>query len=251
MNSPFPPADLRAVLFDVDGTLVDSVDGLVRGLHDAFVKFGSPETTPEQIQAMIGTPLSEQMRLACGPDAPESLIEDAMRYTLERYAVHGGTLKLFQPAVDVLVACHAAGFKTALVTSKNADEIAVFQPKFPAMHAVGTVVCASDVAQPKPAAESALLACARLGVEPSQALFVGDSIFDLRCAKSAGCAAIAVSYGAMPAERLLAEAPEAHFATPDALLAWFQSTIFNHQHEKENHPTGDSGDPARRQAASA
>lgn len=223
----------QAVLFDVDGTLVDSVHGLVRGLYDTYETFGYRTFTHKEIRATIGIPLHEQMKIAMGPGASEERIREGIDYAIERYAIHQSECKLFEPAVEALRLVHESGKKTALVTSKNAREVEGFLPKFAARSSVQCIVCASDVQFPKPSPESALLACRQLGVAPADSVMIGDSIYDLRCAKAAGMAAVAVSYGSTSKEALWNEQPDALFETPEALLDWVQTTIFL-PHEKEN-----------------
>ncbi len=226
-------SQFEAVLFDVDGTLVDSIGGLVAGLQDSFNEFGSREFTPDEIRALIGTPLTAQMRLAIGPEATDSQISKAIEFTLERYAIHQANDTYFEPTVEALRLLYRTGWKTALVTSKNATEMKTFLPKFIAADSVDSTVCASDVTHPKPHPESIQLACKQLGTTPASALMIGDSIFDMRCAKSAGAAAIAVSYGSTDKDILLQEAPDLLFERPEELLAWIELGILD-EHEKEN-----------------
>jgi phosphoglycolate phosphatase-like HAD superfamily hydrolase len=70
-----------------------------------------------------------------------------------------------------------------------------------------------------------LLACERLGVRPSEAFFIGDAVFDIRCAKAAGVYSVAVAYGATSATDLAAEHPDLLIQTPDELLAWAQTSF--------------------------
>ncbi len=223
---------IEAVLFDVDGTLVDSVGGLVLELSDTFAHHGNPRSHDE-IRALIGVPLHQQMRFAIGPDATPEQILEGIDFTISRYAYHQAGALFFEPAVQALVELKQAGIKIALVTSKNALEMEAFWPKFTARDFVDVAICASDVINPKPSGEPALLACERLGVSPSRAVMIGDSIFDLRCAKEAGIASIAVSYGSTDTETLMLEEPNGRFDTPEALLAWVRESIF-YDHEKEN-----------------
>jgi HAD superfamily hydrolase (TIGR01509 family) len=144
---------------------------------------------------------------------------------IERMAAHADLERIFQPAVECLRLCHSQGLKTALVTSKSAVELAPFLQRFPGASAVDVTVCASDVVNPKPDPESARLACQRMGVAPAESILIGDSVFDLRCARSAGTACIAVAYGAGRREDLLKEEPDLLFAAPEDLLAWAQDAF--------------------------
>ena len=113
-----------------------------------------------------------------------------------------------------------------------------FWPQFPASDCVDAYVCSSDVSRPKPDGESARLACERLGVRPQRAVMIGDSVFDIQCARAAGVAAIAVSYGSTNLSTLREAMPDAVFETPDALLEWVQSSISNQYETKEDQFAG-------------
>lgn len=227
------PDRIEAVLFDVDGTLVNTVEGAVRGIQDTFVAFGARSFSDEDVRGLMGIPLARQMRIGLGEDMPESVIREAIDYTISRYAVHMAELTLFEPAVAALETCHERGYKTALVTSKNQAEIDHFKLKFRALHCVDTIVCASDVRNPKPSSESGELALARLGADPENAVMIGDSIYDIGCAHSSGIGCVAVSYGATAKDVLQNEQPHVLLETPEALLDWV-STHLPDRHEKEN-----------------
>lgn len=215
----------EAVLFDVDGTLVDSIDVIVRGLGDTFEQFFHIRPDDAEIRSLIGLPLSKQYGRYMTTTPTEEEVARMSLYTLNRYQFHRRTEKWFEPAIESLRICHESGVKTALVTSKNGQELAEFLPVFPGAAFVDTIVCASDVSHPKPDPESALLACERMDVDPSRAAMVGDSTFDMRCARRAGLSCIAVAYGAGSRATLLAERPELLFDTPEELLAWAKSAF--------------------------
>lgn len=219
MNRPPLPACVRAVLFDVDGTLADSVPMIVAGLGDAYAHFVGVRPDAETLRGLIGMPLAAQMNLY-GLESNPTPLSERVAFTMERFDHHASKHSFFEPAVEALRACHTAGMKTALVTSKNADELRRFLPKFPAREAVDVTVCASDVRHPKPAPDSVLLACTRLGVDPADAILIGDSVFDLQCARAAEVTPVAVAYGASTEEALAREHPAALIPTPAALLDW-------------------------------
>ena len=216
--------DLRAVLFDVDGTLVDSLPAVVLGIGDAVEASLGFRPTDADVRALVGMALAPQMR-TFGVD--ESLVPAAVALCIERIDVHLHLERHFDAAVETLALAHRRGLRTALVTSKIEPEIGPFLQRFSGAAHLDTVVCASAVTHPKPDPESARLACARLGVEPHQAAMIGDSVYDLRCARAAGVLAIAVTYGAGASEALRAEGPDLTFDTPEALLAWAHTALPN------------------------
>lgn len=214
-----------AVLFDVDGTLVDSLEMIVRGLGDTLEKYFGTRPSSSQIKSLIGLPLREQFELYSSEEiSPEELAE-MTQFTIDRYDAHRIHESLFDPAVEMLIMCHKQGLKTSLVTSKNSVELQSFLKEFHGTQYLDTAVCASDVHRPKPDPESALLACQRLNVDPAKAVMIGDSVYDLRCARGAGVACVAAAYGAAHRDTLLAEHPDLLVDTPEELFAWAESAF--------------------------
>ncbi|MCW5942137.1 MAG: HAD-IA family hydrolase [Fimbriimonadaceae bacterium] len=228
MPRTLDPAALKAVLYDVDGTLVDSLGMILGGLGDGVEHFEGHRPSDEWLMGFIGLPLTTQTRLFTDRPLSDDEVRERVAYTISRYQVHEHRERPFVAAIDSMVAFKRSGYAVGLVTSRNRVELQNFLVRFPARESVDTFVCASDVTRPKPDAEPATLACARLGVHPSEALFVGDSVHDAACAKSAGCPFAAVSYGASTAEALRATEPDLWFETPEDLLAWTHDFISLH-----------------------
>ncbi len=222
MPTGTPLPDLRAVLFDVDGTLVDSLLPVVMSIADAVEAHLGSRPADATVLSLIGVPLAGQFRFF---GAPEDLFPAMVEDTIARLEANAHLETRHEGAIETLALAHARGLKVALVTSKSAPEVMPFLERFPHAGLVDTVVCASDVQHPKPSPESARLACARLGVEPHQALMIGDAIYDVRCARDAGVMAVAVAYGAGAREALAAEEPDLMFDTPEALLAWAHTAL--------------------------
>lgn len=230
--SETPP--IRAILFDVDGTLVDSIAMIVAGLGDTYEKFTGTRPLDTEIISLIGTPLVAQMKLfGLSPD--ETQLQELCDYTIQRYGVHQDLETEFADATLALIKAKEHGFKTALVTSRNAVEVEILAQHFSGWSAADTAVSASDVVNPKPSPDPALLAIERLGVSAENAIMIGDSVFDLRCARGAGLRSGAVLYGAGKKEDLLAETPDYVFTTPTDLLDWVCNLIEQHHATEENH----------------
>jgi pyrophosphatase PpaX len=218
-------SNLRAVLFDVDGTLVDTLKGVVLGLGDTSAEFFGYRPPDEDVLRLIGRPIRDQLEQFAGHALDPRSADRMVNHAIDRIEGHSHLEKPFQPAIEALALCRRSGLKTALVTSKNDRELESFLKRFLGAEHVDTTVCSTDVLSPKPHPECALLACRRLGVEPSEAVFIGDSVYDIRCAHDAGIPAVAVAYGSAPKEHLAAEKPEVLLETPEALLEWVQATL--------------------------
>jgi pyrophosphatase PpaX len=223
MPSGLSLSDFKAVLFDVDGTLVDSLQMIILGLGDTFERYSGHRPGNEEIRALIGTPLTTQLKLYRESVPSENEMKEMAEFAMDRFDAHEEHESVFPEAVEMLRFCHDRGLRTALVTSKSTRELEGFLKRFIGAPSVDTAVCASDVQHPKPAPDSALLACQLLGVEPHEAVFIGDSVYDMRCAKSAGMPCVAVAYGAATAQVLEAEQPDMLMRTPEELLSWAQT----------------------------
>lgn len=177
----------KAVLFDVDGVLLDSLDANGQFYRDIMKHAGYPEPTMEQIKNIFHLMLKDGIRELTGAPQEEALHIWQETYTLP-YPAH--LLKL-QPGVtetlDTLRQSHALG----VVTSRTARGIGVFfsfsklEPYF------DVVIGCEDVKNPKPHPEPLLLAASRLGVSPADAVYVGDAHTDVEAAKAAGMKAVA------------------------------------------------------------
>lgn len=213
------------MLFDVDGTLVDSLDLIVKGLGDTVETFIGRRPSEEEIRRLIGIPLRKQLRMYGVETISRERIEEMNAYAIQRFEDLKDSERLFLPAIEALRVSYESGMKTAIVTSKSSQELGPFLKRFPGASYLHTTVCSTDVLHPKPEPESALLACKRLGVRPEDAVFIGDSVYDLRCARAAGMANVAVAYGSGHRDALYAESPDLLLDTPEALLDWAEAAF--------------------------
>jgi pyrophosphatase PpaX len=234
MPQGFSLAHFEAVLFDVDGTLVDSLEMIIPGLGDAIEKYAGIRPSDDEIKGLIGLPMRARLEGYLSYSPTEHELSEMIDFTLARFDAYVSREKVFEAAIDTLNLCKSVGVRTALVTSKDSKEMALFMKRFPGADAVDVTVCSSDVKRPKPAPDSSLLALSRLGVSKGSAVLIGDSIYDMRCARSAGIAHVAVGYGSATPEALLAEQPDLYLDTPDALLAWARQSFLNRNGPQES-----------------
>lgn len=251
MPQGFSLARFDAALFDVDGTLVDSLEMIVPGLADAIEKYAGVRPADSEIQSIVGLPMRVQLERYLGYSPTIDQLREMIDFTLTRFEAYVDREKVFSPAIATLRLCRANGVKTALVTSKDSQEMALFMKRFSGADAVDAAICSSDVTNPKPAPDSAHLALSRLGVPHHRAVLFGDSIYDMRCAQSAGIARVAVGYGSASSETLLAENPDLYIETPEDLLAWAEHSFLNRNatQESNNHRIIDPDSDARTEGA--
>jgi HAD superfamily hydrolase (TIGR01509 family) len=162
----------------------------------------------DDIRAIIGIPLYEQIRIF-GEPATAGVDHAAMEAEfIHFYETNRHLERIIPEAVETLIAGKQAGRKTALVTSKNHAEIRNTLPRLGILEFIDVIVSADDVANPKPDPEGVRLALAKLSSGANEALFIGDTVHDMRAGKAAGVARCAVTWGAGPRALLLAEQPE-------------------------------------------
>jgi pyrophosphatase PpaX len=206
----------RTVLFDLDGTLVDSGAMILASFRHATKTVLRREIPDQELLAAVGGPgLREQM---------EAIDAARVEELIEVYSSHNADLHdELQPCagiLDALETLHAEGRRLGIVTAKRRTTLALAFEVLPELSRYFDVtVCAEDTERHKPHADPILCALERLGEEPSRAVYVGDSPFDVQAAKSAGTAAIAVTWGRIHSrQRLDREEPHAVVDTVEELL---------------------------------
>ena len=202
---------LRAVLFDFDGTLVDTTDLIYQSMRHASGEVLGREISREVLMANVGQPLPRQMELLSAEHA-EALLDS---YRLHNEENHDGLIKEFPGVEKALGRLRAAGVGVAVVTSKRRFSVEMALKSFPGLgEVVDQWVTMEDTEQHKPRPEPLLKGLELLGDIPrEEAAYVGDSPFDVAAARAAGVASVAVSWGAFTEEALRAAEPD-HLA-PD------------------------------------
>jgi pyrophosphatase PpaX len=193
-------------LFDLDGTLLDSIEGIVASFAFALDTHmpGHPYTRHDLIMK-IGEPLPVQMQqLARGDAALASRMVASYREHNRRLLP---TFELYPDVALALDALSARGFRLGLVTSKARASAAVSLERHDLARRFPLVMTSDDTARHKPDPMPLTVAAARLGLDPAEILYVGDSVHDVNCAHGAGCIAAAALWGPFDPEDLKRLAP--------------------------------------------
>jgi pyrophosphatase PpaX len=190
VNSVVPPA----LLFDLDGTLVDTIELIISSARFAFADFEGTRPTDDDWRALIGRPLTASIREFAKTEAEADRI--FKRYREYQLLHHDNLVRAFDGMVDALKDWHEAGHQMAVVTSKSdwlarkGLELVGVSDLFPVL--VGCDTCVNHKPHPEPV-ERALT---QLGRSPDDAIFVGDSPHDIESGKAAGVYTIGVTWGA-------------------------------------------------------
>ncbi|MGW4213082.1 HAD family hydrolase [Lentzea sp. NPDC004789] len=200
----------RCVIFDLDGTLVDTPRGIVTTFAAVFAQLDLPTVDSSSIRATIGLPLPAAFAKVLGTAQDEPVVARCVELyqpTFRRIVLPVATQLVFPGVFDGLRTLREDGFLLAVATSKfivNAEALLVaagLREEF------SVVVGADQVAKPKPDPESGFVVLQRLGVSPANAIMVGDTTHDVLMAHGAGMSSIGVTYGVHSVDQLLTAGP--------------------------------------------
>ena len=205
----------RTVLFDLDGTLIDSGAMILASMRHATRTVLGREVPDAELVARVGsTHLREQMRAL-----DESRVDDLVRTYREHNEPLHAELRACPGMLDVVERLHAEGRRLGVVTAKRHATVRLAFDVCPLERFLDAIVAAGDTERHKPHPDPVLLALERLGSRAEEAAYVGDAPFDVESAKAAGVFAVAVGWGGIhPRERVEAAEPDAFVETAEELL---------------------------------
>lgn len=194
------------VLFDLDGTVIDSGAIILASMRHAAKEVLGEEPPDELLLAAVGGPGLEAQMHALAPDRVEELVTV---YRAHNEPLHE-ELVCCAGIDELLVLLKEEGRRLGIVTAKRRATVDLAFDVLPLRHLFETVVGGDETNRHKPDPEPLLLAAERLGVEPRDCAYVGDSPFDIRAAKAAEMFAVAVTWGGIhDRDKLEAEDPDA------------------------------------------
>ena len=200
-----PDASRLTILFDLDGTLVDTIAFILASMRFAFAEHPGPRPSDAEWTAGVGTPLRSQLREWARDE--EEVERLALRYRSHQRANLAALTRVFPGVRETLATLRDRGHPMAIVTSK-AEEIArLTLEQAGILHYMDAVVGVESSRRHKPDPEPVRVALERTGGEPARALFLGDSPHDIVAGNAAGVSTVAVAWGPFARETLLASGP--------------------------------------------
>ena len=210
----------RALICDLDMTLIDSRKDIAEAVAFAISDNGLPPVTAQQVYPWIGKGLRNMFLGLLGNQDSEHIEALTASYKKRFYdhcAVH---TTVYPGVLHTLEALHKRGIKLAIATAKmtfmGVRVCQVFGLDRFLSHIQGT-----DDMPGKPDPTVLLLACKALGISPEQAVFVGDTVMDVQAAQRAGCTSVAVTYGIGDRGALAAQSPDRLFDSFSDVLQFF------------------------------
>lgn len=191
--------NLRAILFDLDGTLADALPDLAEAARRMLIELNEPTRSDEEVARFIGKGVGVLVERTLNEgrrphDAAECA--HALEIFKRHYAVVNGSRATLYPGVlTTLAALHQRGVLCACVTNKSSEFTVPLLSSLGIAQFLDAVVCGDTLPQQKPAPEPLWHACKLLDVTPTEALMVGDSANDALAARRAGIAVVLMRYG--------------------------------------------------------
>ena len=196
--------EIRGIIFDLDGTLIDSYQAIYQGFHHAYTQMGLPPLPYEEVRKVVGQGLNHTFRELLGEErVPRAIALFRQKYE-EIFRAH---TRLLPEVREVLESLHGRGIRLAVATNKFGRFSRAIFEHFGMEGLFAVVLGDGDVSQTKPKPEMLFRAMEKMGTEKDQSLFVGDSVIDIQTARNAGVRVLAVPTGNTEREDLVKARP--------------------------------------------
>jgi len=216
--------DLKAVLFDVDGTLADTNYLHTVAWWEAFAQAGH-DVPMAPIHRAIGMG-SGRMLDSLLPGDRDTDADEAIKTSHSAlYSVYWSRLRPLPGARRLLRACHDQGLRVVLASSADPDELEVLRAALDADQAIDAATSAGDVEASKPAPDLVQVALDHAEAGPEESVFIGDAVWDVRAAQKAGVPCIGLLSGGSSRDELTEAGAAAVFDGPADLLEEFPDRL--------------------------
>lgn len=210
-------AGIRAVLFDMDGTLADTFPVIIDAWNATTEKAIGRTYTPEEVIALFGTPEHDMLEKALAGLEPERIAQSIETFHRFYEELHG-EIQPFPGVDDLLNELHSRGVRMGIVTGKGKRTCALTIRAFGWTDYFGSVITGDDVTLQKPHPESPLKAAGELGIESAECAFAGDNPLDIQAGKAAGMVSIAAAWHPVYEQALRDAQPDFLAETPADIL---------------------------------
>jgi phosphoglycolate phosphatase len=192
------PFRVDSVLFDLDGTLLDTINDLGEAANRMLAELARPQRSLEEIRSFVGQGIPHLVKrcMTEGTEASEAEIDAAIAAFRRHYAeVNGTRSRVYPGVVETLDAMRQRGLRLAVVTNKAEPFTLPLLENMGLSGFFSAVVCGDTLPVRKPDPEVLRHACRLLGTETDRALMIGDSVNDAQAARGAGIPVLLVTYG--------------------------------------------------------
>jgi len=210
---------IKAVIWDLDGTLLNTLDDLAASTNAALAKNGLPQRTTDEVRLFVGNGVHKLIERAVGePGEKHPKFDQVLNDFVAHYGQHSkDRTRPYEGIMNVLDTLSAKGVKHAIVSNKVDFAVKALSSEY-----FGNRMCSAVGDDPsrakKPAPDSVWEAMRQLGVSQQEAVYVGDSDVDVITARNAGIPCIAVTWGFRSEECLLVAGAQHIARKPEEMI---------------------------------
>lgn len=208
----------KCIIFDFDGTLADTNEGIVKTYQETIRLMGLPVPSVERVTSTIGLELKDGLKAGVDGMTEEQAVEACVIYRRIFPEIAVPCIKAFDGAVAMLQALHKEGYCLAVATSRSHRSLEPLVSQLGMDGMFEGLYGAEDVVNHKPAPDLVLMILEDFGLKPEEALVIGDATYDLLMGKAAGCKVCGVTWGNQSAEKL-------GTAGPDYIVSGFEEIL--------------------------
>ncbi len=208
----------QLAIFDLDGTILNTLEDLYASTNFALKQFGYPPRTMEEVRRFVGNGIRKLVERAVPPGVPEDMVTAVYRRFMEHYSAHcSDHTRAYEGIPALLQTLRQAGVKTAISSNKSDSAVQRLRDQyFPGLF---DAAAGEKTGVPKkPAPDSVEKLLKELCIRKEDAVYIGDSEVDIQTAKNAGLDGLIVSWGFRDRDDLKAMGAEEIFNTPEELL---------------------------------
>lgn len=208
---------LKAIVFDLDGTIADTIPLTVRSLHQVILRYSGKDLSDEEIIKEFG-PIDTQIARKFIEDGNgEEAEEEYIRLYSELFDHY---VKPIAGMQELLQAIKAKGIQVGLFTGRSLRSTEITLEKLSIRHCFDVIIPGDDTKKPKPDPEGILLALDKLGVKTCEAAYVGDFAADILASKAAGTVSVLALWSSTGNKELLELNPDQYFTATSAFWDW-------------------------------
>lgn len=192
---------MRGIVFDFDGTLVDSLGDAMASFNHAIEELGEAPRTADEIKRYFGAGADRILSQVLGDESKGKrafeIYKDHQRRSAHRVVLHSGIAELLDQ-----IASHKVPI--AIVTGRHSEDLEIVIERHRISTRFVTIIADNHVPRSKPAPDGILLAASRLGLDAGEVMYVGDSPVDIQAARSAGAVSVAAMWDRLTRRELMA-----------------------------------------------
>lgn len=211
---------ITTIIFDMDGTVLNTLDDLTDSVNYVFSKFGLPARSRDEYRQFFGNGIGYAMKCAAPEGTPDSLIEEMIPVFKEYYDIHClDKTGPYDGIIDLMKELRDSGCKMAIVSNKIDSAVKELNERFFSEY-VSVAIGERPGVSRKPAPDTVFAALAELGSSTDEAVYIGDSEVDLMTAKNSNLPCIAVLWGFRDRDFLIKNGASAFAKTPEDIISY-------------------------------